>query len=158
MTSVEEAGQHIDRLLAQLRDSPDPLAAEAAGELAGRLVQLYGDGLARIAALLGADRLTELSTDPLVASLLLVHDLHPVPAADRIRQALAGTGAEFLGIDEAGLVRLRVTAPRRGAAREIETVVRRVAPEVSGVDLVALPPLLQVSLRPGLAPAMHGDS
>jgi hypothetical protein len=158
MTSAEQAGQHIDRLLAQLRDGPDPRAVEAAEELVRHLVQLYGDGLARIATMLGADRLTELSTDPLVASLLLVHDLHPVPAADRIRQALAGTGAELLGIDEAGLVRLRVTASRCGAAREIEMVVRRVAPEVSGVDLVTPSPLLQPSLRPGLAPATHGDS
>ena len=148
MTSTEEAGQHIDRLLAQLRDGPDPHAAGAAEDLVRHLVQLYGDGLARIASMLNADQLTELSTDPLVGSLLLVHDLHPVPAADRIRQALAGTGAELLGIDEAGLVRLRVTASRCGAAREIETVVRRVAPEVSGVDLVTQPPLLQVSRRP----------
>jgi hypothetical protein len=158
VNGAEEAGQHVDRLLAQLRDGPDPRAAAAAEELVRHLVQLYGDGLARIATMLGSDRLTELSADPLVASLLLVHDLHPVPVADRIRQALAGTGAELLDITEAGLVRLRVTASRCGAARRLETAVRRVAPEVSEVEIVTPAPLLQVSLRPGAAPAMHGDS
>ncbi|MFC7529933.1 hypothetical protein [Actinoplanes sp. GCM10030250] len=154
MTSAEEAGQHIDRLLTQLRDSTDPNAAPAAEELVRHLVQLYGDGLTRIAAMLGPDRLTELSADPLVASLLLVHDLHPVPVADRVRQALAGTGAELLGISESGVVRLRVTASRCGAAGQIETAVRRAAPEVSGVDLATRPPLLQIKPRP----VMHGDS
>jgi hypothetical protein len=42
---------------------------------------------------------------------------------------------------------------RQGALREIEAVVRRAAPDVTGVD-VAIPapppPLLQVALRPGL--------
>jgi hypothetical protein len=148
VTTAEETGRHIERLLAQLRD--DPRAAAAAEELTGHLVRLYGDGLTRIAALLGPERLAELCADPLVASLLVVHDLHPVPLADRIRQALAGTGAELLGV-ESGVARLRVTGSRCGAGRDVEAAVRSAAPELSGVELVTPPALLQVSLRPGLA-------
>jgi hypothetical protein len=43
---------------------------------------------------------------------------------------------------------------RQAVVRQIEAVVMRAAPEVSGVDVViapAPPPLLQVSMRPGLA-------
>ena len=60
----------------------------------GCLVELYGAGLATIVAILGADRdagprlLDALAADPLVESLLLVHDLHPLDADARIRRAL----------------------------------------------------------------------
>ena len=147
---AEDAGRHIDRLLAELRDGPDPHAGQVAEELTVRLVQLYGDGLARIATMLGPERLAELCQDPLVASLLLVHDLHPVPAAERIRQALAGSGVELLGVDDSGVARLRATRSGCGQARAVETLVRGVAPEVTEVDIATAAPLLQVSLRPGL--------
>jgi hypothetical protein len=148
MTAAEEAAGHIDRLLAELRDGPDPSAAVAAEELIRHLVQLYGDGLARIAALLGPERLAEVAADSLVASLLLVHDLHPVPPAERIRQALAGSGVDLVGIED-GVVRLRTSGSRCGAARTVEALVRRAAPEVDEVRLVTEAPLLQVMPRPG---------
>jgi Fe-S cluster biogenesis protein NfuA len=161
---AEEAAREVDRLLAELREGADPAAAAAAEELTGCLVRLYGDGLARIAAMLGPQPLTELCADPLVANLLLIHDLHPVPAAERIRQALAGTGAELLGLDD-GVARLRLPAggsrcgsARQGAQRDVEAAVRRAAPEVSEVAVevpAAPPPLLQVTLRPGLAALRH---
>lgn len=160
MSSAEETGRQIERLLTELRAGPDPRAGAVAEELSSHLVQLYGDGLTRIAAMLGPDRLADLAADPLVASLLLVHDLHPVPVTERIRQALHGFDVDLLGVDS-GVVRLRLRAAapgcgsaRQGALREIETVVRRAAPEVTDVDMSIpppQPPLLQVSLRPGLA-------
>lgn len=158
MSTAEEAGRQIDRLLAELRDGPDPHAAAVAEELTGHLVQLYGDGLTRIAAMLGPDRLAELCADPLVASLLLVHDLHPVPAAERIRHALAGTGVDLLSVDDDGVVWLRAASSGCGVSRTVEAAVRRVAPEVSRVELRTAAPLLQVSLRPGLVRATHATS
>jgi hypothetical protein len=151
------ATDDIDRILGELRDCADPRAGALGEELAGCLVGLYGDGLSRIAAALGPDRVADLCRDPLVASLLLVHDLHPVPMDDRIRDALNGADADYLGMDETGVVRLRVRAGRgcgsQAAVRDIETVVRRAAPEAYGIDVEVVeapPPLLQVSLRPGL--------
>ena len=32
--------------------------------------------------------MAKLAADPLVESLLLLHDLHPVPVADRVRRAI----------------------------------------------------------------------
>lgn len=152
------AADDIDHILRDLRDCADPRAGALGEELASCLVGLYGDGLARITAALGPERVAELCRDPLVASLLLVHDLHPVPVDERIHAALAGADADYLGIDEAGVVRLRMQASGRGcgsraAQHDIETLVRRAAPEAYRIDVEiveAPPPLLQVSLRPGL--------
>ena len=64
-------------------------------------------------------------------------------------------------VDEAGRVHLRLAAGGSGCpssrqvlVREIEAVVRRAAPEATDVAVefpIAPPPLLQVSVRPGLA-------
>ena len=162
---AEVAAQRIDQLLGELRSSPDPRAATAAEELTGCLVQLYGAGLTRIAAMLGPGRMAELCADSLVESLLLVHDLHPVDVPERIRRALRQQRshpgeAEYLGVDDAGVVHVRVGAAgggcgssRQAMVDEVEAVVRRAAPEATDVVVeipVAPPPLLQISLRPGL--------
>ena len=81
------------------------------------LVGLYGDGLGQIMTLLaepspaGAAMIAALADDPLVESLLLLHDLHPLDVDARIQRALdrvrpylgshAG-GVEYLGVDDDG--------------------------------------------------------
>jgi hypothetical protein len=162
--AAEAAAQRVDQLLAELRGGPDRRAAGLAEELTRCLVQLYGAGLTRIAARLGPAQVEELCADPLVESLLLVHDLHPLDADSRIRRALARLRLveepAYLGIDDAGVVRLRLPAgggcqsSRQAVAGRIEAAVRSAAPEVTDVVMESpprLPPLLQVSLRPGLA-------
>lgn len=160
---AQAAADRVDRLLAELHASPDPRAAAVADELACCLVQLYGAGLARIAAMLGPHAMTGLCADPLVESLLLVHDLHPVSVDERIRQALERARPGELvdaGIDEAGVAHLRLAtaatgcpSSRQAMLREIEDLVRQAAPEVTDVDVQVpppAPPLLQVGLRPGI--------
>lgn len=162
---AEVAAERIDELLAQLRSSSDPRAATVGDELTSCLVQLYGAGLTRIATMLGPERVVDLCADPLVESLLLVHDLHPVDVHERIRAALRQPrlhrdDVEYMGIDEAGVVHLRMDAAgggcsssRQGMVAEVEAVVRRAAPEATDVVVeipIAPPPLLQISLRPGL--------
>jgi Fe-S cluster biogenesis protein NfuA len=161
---ADAAAAKVDRLLAQLRSGPDPRAAVVAEELVRCLVQLYGSGLKRIVDIVGPEHGPDLCADPLVESLLLVHDLHPVDAGTRIRRALERarprTGeVDYLGIDDAGVVRVRLSAGGHGcgsSARSvrlaIETIVQQAAPETAGVE-VEIPaspaPLLQVSRRPG---------
>ncbi|GIE90031.1 hypothetical protein [Actinoplanes regularis] len=157
MSAAAEAGRRIEELLDRLRETGDPRAVQAGEELTRTVVGLYGDGLARIAAALGAERMTGLCADPLVSSLLLVHGLHPVPVQERIRRALEGTGAQLSGIGEDGVVRLRLPAGTPGcgtAPRAIESAVRAAAPEATAVSLETpprRPPLLQITPRPGLA-------
>ena len=151
------AAERVDRLLAQL-SAADPRAAAAAEELTRCLVQLYGGALARIVDLIGATRSAELCADPLVESLLLVHDLHPLDADTRIRRALRACPdePEYRGIDAAGVVHVHLTgggcgSVRRAAVDRIEAVVRQAAPEIAGIEVDSPPPapvLLQLTRRP----------
>ena len=62
---------------------------DAAGEeLAGALMDLYGEGLERIMAALDDETRGRLAEDGVVASLLLMHGLIPVPLEERVREAL----------------------------------------------------------------------
>src|SRR5258708_31872182 len=75
-----------------------------------------------------------LIADPLVESLLLVHDLHPLDASTRIRRALGrlGVGTEFLGIDDAGVAHVRLGGGRGSTARGGEHVVTDPPPDATG--------------------------
>jgi hypothetical protein len=156
---VHAAAKRVDRLLEQLRSGPDPRAAVVAEELVRCLVRLYGTGLERIMATIGADLGRDLAADPLVESLLLVHDLHPLDPDTRVRQALdripAGSASgtmEYLGIDGEGVVRVRMSGgggcADRSLRQTITTAVRDAAPETTGVEFIAPPMLLQISRRP----------
>ncbi|MEU4422565.1 hypothetical protein AB0F81_18195 [Actinoplanes sp. NPDC024001] len=160
---AQVAAARVEELLAGLRASPDPRAATAAEELTGCLVQLYGEGLARIVERLGPERTAGLCADPLVESLLLVHDLHPQDTGTRVRRAVERFPAYVEGftaeVDAAGVAHLSLTAgPACGSSRdalktEVAEAVRAAAPELTGlrVRVSAAPPLLRISMRPGLA-------
>jgi Fe-S cluster biogenesis protein NfuA len=174
---AQAAGERVEALLAELRSHAGPQVAATAEELVTCLVELYGAGLARIVAIVGADEddgsgprlMAKLAADPLVESLLLVHDLHPVDASTRIRRAieqvLPQLGAhageiEYHGLDEAGVVHLRLERSGHGCQSTagtiqavIEQAVTAAAPEAAGVDIEVVeapaePPLLQIMRRP----------
>ena len=171
-------GERVEALLAELRARAGPQAGDAAEELVGCLVELYGAGLTAIVAILGADpdagprMLDALAGDPLVESLLLVHDLHPLDADARINRALervrpqlgSHAGAiEYLGLDDQGIARLRLTTSGHGCGsssstvrQTVEDTVAEAAPEVAGVHVEEVAPapevpLLQIMRRPAEA-------
>jgi Fe-S cluster biogenesis protein NfuA/nitrite reductase/ring-hydroxylating ferredoxin subunit len=172
-SGVRDVGARIEELLAALR-SGSADAGPAAEELVRQLVGLYGDGLARIVTVLGEQgepgtaMLRRLAEDPLVESLLLLHDLHPLDVDTRVQQALdrvrpylgshAG-GVEYLGVRD-GVARLKLEGSCHGCPSSTDTVrlairgaVLEAAPEVSDVvveGMTAPPerPLLQISPRP----------
>lgn len=172
MAGVQGIGERVDELLAALRaGTGDPAAV--ADELVRLLVGLYGDGLTRIVALLagqgqtGAAIMTSLIEDPLVESLLLLHDLHPLDVDTRVRRALDQVrpyvgGIEYAGVND-GVVRVRLEGSRRGCPsgatsvqRTIEDAVMAAAPEVSevaveGIAVPGAPALLQIGPRPASA-------
>lgn len=155
---AREAGERVEALLAELRARSGPEAAGVAEELVTCLVRLYGAGLETIMRTIGAEagstgqRLQALLiADPLVESLLLVHDLHPLDASARIRRALGrlGTGAEFLGIDDDGLAQVRLGHGCGSATGDVEQAVTSAAPEIAGVRFAPREaPLLQIGRRP----------
>src|SRR5262245_16348934 len=173
---VRDAGDRVERLLSELRSGPHPRVADVAEELVRTLVELYGAGLDRIVALVtaegsaGAAMLERLAADPLVASLLLVHGLHPVDVHTRIQRALGRVrpylgqhagGVEYRGIDEHGVVRLRLEGTCHGCPASavtvqsaIEGAIASAAPETTGVSVeglvapAAAGQLLQIGHRP----------
>jgi Fe-S cluster biogenesis protein NfuA/nitrite reductase/ring-hydroxylating ferredoxin subunit len=173
-SGVQDVGARIEELLAGLRSGGHSGAAPAAEELVRLLVGLYGDGLSQIAALLagqgepGMAMLRQLAEDPLVESLLLLHDLHPLDVDARVQRALdqvrpylgshAG-GVEYLGTRD-GIARLRLEGSCHGCPSSSDTVrlaitgaVKEAAPEVTDVvveGMTAPPasPLLQIGHRP----------
>lgn len=151
---AREAGARVEELLAELRTRSGPEAAAAAEELVTCLVSLYGTGLERIMRITSGDSRLQARfiTDPLVESLLLIHDLHPLDMGARVRRALGrlGTGAELLSVDDDGTAVVRLAHGGGAlASADVEQAVMDAAPEVTGVRLAPRePPLLQIGHRP----------
>jgi Fe-S cluster biogenesis protein NfuA/nitrite reductase/ring-hydroxylating ferredoxin subunit len=159
-------GSRIEELLGQIRSTGDPGAAETAEEVVRLVVELYGAGLERAVELAGPDALERFVGDELVASLLVLHGLHPkdtrtrvVEALDQVRPYLGSHagGVELLGVDpEAGVVRLRLEGSCDGCPSSTQTVklaieraIEQAAPEVTAVEVENLtvekePQLLQI--------------
>jgi hypothetical protein len=150
---AREIGARVEALLAELRARSGPEAADVAEELVTCLVRLYGAGLETIMRTIGDEQRLQalLIADPLVESLLLVHDLHPLDTTTRVRRALGklGVGAEFLGIDDAGVVEIRLGKGCGSVTGDIEQAVTDAAPETAGVRFAPRQaPLLQITHRP----------
>ena len=150
---AQATGERVETLLAELRARCGPEAADVAEELVTCLVRLYGAGLEAVMAIAADDTRLQarLIADPLVESLLLVHDLHPLDPASRIRRALGrmGGGSEFLGVDDAGVAHVRQGSGCGSTAAAVEQAVTDAAPEVAGVQLEPREaPLLQIMRRP----------
>ena len=181
MSDVRDVGERVERLLAALRSAPGDSGA-AAEELVRLLVGLYGDGLARIVAILreadGDRSVTALTGDPLVESLLLLHDLHPLDVDARIQRALdrvrpylgshAG-GVEYLGVHD-GVAKLRLEGSCHGCPSSaatvrlaIEDAILDAAPEVSEVVVEGMtepsagPALLQIGRAPATSQPAGAD-
>src|ERR1035438_9073324 len=104
---VRQGGARGGGLLGPLRAAGSGAAAPAAEELVRILLGLYGDGLGHIMAALhesgdaGAAVLDKLLADPLVESLLVLHDLHPLDVDAKIQRALDGV-RPYLGSHAGG--------------------------------------------------------
>ncbi|MCW3046077.1 MAG: nitrogen-fixing NifU domain protein [Solirubrobacterales bacterium] len=173
---TRERVARIEILLEEVETLADPAARATATELVQALLELYGEGLARVVTHVAAGddgELAEaLADDELVAHLLLLHGLHPVPLERRVREALEGVspyleshggGVELLGVEQ-GVVRLRLQGSCSGCPSStatlklaIEDAIHRAAPDVErveadGVAPAAPSPLLQLEFAGGAGP------
>lgn len=146
---IEATGARIERLLDRIAGECGDGAADLAEDLVRNLLTLYGAGLDRMLSVVrgkAADAeevVRAFADDPLVAGLLALHDLHPVPVADRIAATLAhlrrttGATVELLGVaDDTVTVSVDVSGCASSAAslqQAVEATVQRVAPEVTRV-------------------------
>jgi hypothetical protein len=152
-SDARDTGARVEALLAELRARSGPEAGGVAEELVTCLVRLYGAGLEVIMRTIGDDQRLKalLVADPLVESLLLVHDLHPLDTNARISRALGrlGTGAEFLGVDSEGVAQVRLGHGCGSTTAVVEQAIADAAPETTGVEFAPREaPLLQITRRP----------
>jgi Fe-S cluster biogenesis protein NfuA len=135
-----EAVERIEALLDEVEGQP------AVTELVQALLELYGEGLRRIAARFD---MRELAGDELVEHLLLLHGLHPVPVEERVAGALDemrpyldshGGDVRLLGIQD-GVVRLQLQGSCSGCPSSavtlrhgIEEAIYRAAPDVERIE------------------------
>ena len=133
----------VEALLDEVEAFPPP-QREVVEELVSSLLDMYGDGLARIVA--ACDVPVE---DELVAHLLFLHGLHPVPVSERVSKALDevrpyllahGGGVELLGVAD-GVVSLRLDGACHGCPSSavtlrsaVEDAILRAAPDVERID------------------------
>jgi Fe-S cluster biogenesis protein NfuA len=153
--NLRAAGDQIEQLLDELQATADPRTYERATELLRLVSELYGAGLARVVELT-QDRdggfVDALVADELIASLLIVHGLHPEMLAARIEGALTkvrpllgshGGDVELLGIDaDAGAVRLRLLGSCDGCPSSsitlqmaVEGAITAAAPEIVRIEV-----------------------
>jgi hypothetical protein len=142
---ARETALRVERLLGDIESTAGPATW-------GKL-ELQREGLARVLSLVstgggGSEIASTLADDELVSSLLLLHGLHPLPTAERIRRALGELGpylephsaeVELVGVDDGGATRLRVSGVTGCAGSAVEHALRRAvqdaAPEVTRLDI-----------------------
>jgi Fe-S cluster biogenesis protein NfuA/nitrite reductase/ring-hydroxylating ferredoxin subunit len=143
----------VERLLEEVEGLPDPAARAAATDLVAALLDLYGEGLARLIGCVAehddGELATALAEDELVAHLLLLHGLHPVSLESRVRGALAdvrpyleshGGDVELLGVAD-GVASLRLEGSCDGCPSSaatlklaIEDAIQKAAPDIERVE------------------------
>jgi Fe-S cluster biogenesis protein NfuA/nitrite reductase/ring-hydroxylating ferredoxin subunit/phenylpyruvate tautomerase PptA (4-oxalocrotonate tautomerase family) len=164
----------VQELTGRLEDLDDAACRELAEELTGAVVQMYGAGLERIVELIEDDETRDrLAADELVAGLLMIHDLYPVPIEERVMQALDtvrpymeshGGNVELLGIED-GVAKLRLEGSCkscRASSSTLELAVRQAlqeaAPDLLGMDVEGI---VEEEPDPGITgvslPLMNGS-
>ena len=147
-------GDRIEELLDQLQASLDGREWEQVQDVVSLITELYGGGLERIVALVGEDSVLRerLADDDLVASLFVLHDLHPLDLEQRVQRALDnvrpylgshGGDVELLGIDgAAGVVGLRLLGSCDGCSSSsvtlelaVQRAIEEAAPEITRIDV-----------------------
>jgi Fe-S cluster biogenesis protein NfuA/nitrite reductase/ring-hydroxylating ferredoxin subunit len=148
------AGERIQTLL-DASSSGGAVARERAEQLVREVTDLYGAALARmmdVALAADPDLADRFAADDLVASLLLVHGLHPYDVERRVSDALDGVrpylgshggDVSLLGVAD-GVVRLQFqgsckSCPSSSVTLElaVEDAVRAAAPEIEAIEVVA---------------------
>ena len=171
----------IEKLVQEVAEFPDPHARATAQELVQALLDMYGEGLARLLEITaeteasGLALIDTFASDDLLSSLFLLHGLHPLDIETRILQALDevrpylkshGGNVEFVRVED-DIAHLRLEGSCHGCPGStvtlklaIEEAIYKAAPELNGLQVegVTEPPR-----RPGtpvifVPPKRHKDS
>lgn len=151
---VQEQVARMEALLGEIETLKDPTARSKAAEMVQVLLELYGEGLARMMDTVaeGEDRERAFDTfaaDELISHLLLLHGLHPLDVETRVLGALDevrpyleshGGNVQFLGIED-GVAHLRLEGSCDGCPSStvtlklaIEEAIQKAAPDLEGIE------------------------
>jgi Fe-S cluster biogenesis protein NfuA len=152
---VESQIESIDKMVRALEDAKDPVLRTNAKDLVQALMALHGACLERMLEVVGHSAesgksiIDTFARDGVVKSVLLLYGLHPVDVKTRVLEALekmrpsmrlhAGT-VSFVGIDEEGMVTLRMEGKSEGCGssasalkQAVEQAIYEAAPDISGI-------------------------
>jgi Fe-S cluster biogenesis protein NfuA/nitrite reductase/ring-hydroxylating ferredoxin subunit len=153
---LRAAGDRIEVLMGELA-AASPAVQGKAEELVRLLMQLYGAGLDRILTAVddagqaaAGPIFARLAADDLVASLMVLHDLHPLDLETRVGRALEhvrpylgshGGDVKLLGVED-GVVLLRLEGSCQGCPSStitmklaIEKAIEEAAPEILRIEV-----------------------
>jgi Fe-S cluster biogenesis protein NfuA/nitrite reductase/ring-hydroxylating ferredoxin subunit len=151
---LQERVARMETLLGEIESLTDPNARSKAAEMAQVLLELYGEGLARMMEVVaqgaeGERAFKVFAEDELISHLLLLHGLHPLDVEARVVRALEevrpylqshGGNVELLGIEE-GVARVRMEGSCDGCPSSavtlklaIEEAVLKAAPDLEGIE------------------------
>ncbi len=151
---LQERVARIETLLGEIEALKDPGARSKAAEMAQVLLELYGEGLARMMEVVaqgaGGEKAFEaFAEDELISHLLLLHGLHPLDVETRVVRALEevrpylqshGGNVELLGIEgDVACVRMEGSCdgcPSSAVTLKlaIEEAVLKAAPDLEGIE------------------------
>jgi Fe-S cluster biogenesis protein NfuA len=161
VTELERRLERIDGLVERLETGTDPVSGGTARELVQILMELHGEAIAHMLALVtqsgepGRTVIERFAQDPVVRSVLLLYDLHPVDPETRVRQALDharpyvdshGGAVELVAVGADGSVHVRV----QGAASlkgVVEKAVTEAAPDLGTILVEHASPLVVLERR-----------
>jgi Fe-S cluster biogenesis protein NfuA/nitrite reductase/ring-hydroxylating ferredoxin subunit len=151
---LQERVARMEMLLGEIEALEDPNARSKAAEVVQVLLELYGEGLARMMETVaegeeGEKTFESFADDELVSHLLLLHGLHPLDLETRVVKALEevrpylkshGGNVELLGV-EGGVARLRMQGSCSGCPSStmtlklaIEEAIQKTAPDLEGIE------------------------
>jgi Fe-S cluster biogenesis protein NfuA len=170
---IRATGDRIEQMLDELESAVDAATFDRVAEVLRLVVGLYGEGLASVMQLARqrAPALVDaLADDELVASLLVVHGLHPRSMASRVEQALDGVrpmlgshagDVELVAVDEErGAVQLRLLGSCDGCPSSsvtlqmaVERAILEAAPEVLHIEVAQPSPVARAAAADRGVPA-----
>jgi Fe-S cluster biogenesis protein NfuA/nitrite reductase/ring-hydroxylating ferredoxin subunit len=148
----QELLERVEQLTAAIDEAADPFVRGTVDELVTAIIELYGEGLTRIVDIVSEQEtlLRALADDTVIGSLMLIHDLYPVPLEMRVQQALAsvrpymeshGGDVELLRLED-GVAHLRLVGHCHGcpaSAATLELAIKEAiddaAPDLLGLEV-----------------------
>jgi len=152
---VESQIESIDKMVRAFEEAKDPVLRANAKELVQALMTLHGACLERILEVIGQSGesgksiIDTFARDGVVKSVLLLYGLHPIDVKTRILEVLekmrsslrsSARTVSFVGIDDAGMVTLRIEGKSEGCGssdsalkQAVEQAIYEAAPDISGI-------------------------